>query len=811
MRKFKRVIHKQFGGVGNFFAMIILVSITVIFINTYVLSKRNLSDNPSDKNFRIRDQIYNQNQTDEYPTLQQQTKWPSVADAGCEIDEKCSYDSIPYKVISGTGTEQYPIICFNNKLLVHKNIKDLKIGRGSNIVVVDGKTYDVKFIETFDTYLEENFFLRTLRLKLNDGDILILASFDEMVYALREASLSLLENYGSQVIKKVKYRDSFVMIGQKGLARGKAIEMHQSKGKREFGSAAHISGCAQFPLGRITPLSFPNMEVNKAGKIVVSKTVENCGLFQTCKENEFAVHVYTGKDNNDEPKICVDGKYVISKGINDAGRGLNIVVVSNGKEIIRTGHFDTWKDDSTNLEIFLENLEDNVIIIAVTFDEASLKLSQHSKTLFFDLGSATIQNLKYRDVWALVGQKGIKELSLSVNLEFLVKGVPIRPDPLPYRNDKRREFCSRYDGYGDFCTGTNLDKNLVAIPLINKTLEDNPIYSTPILIIAGISHNSLRMCLETLLMQPGINVENVIVAVDEKFTEPLALIDLFGFRGEKTSNSSTYIEHYEKSLKRVWEIYSNKDKIIVIEEDLILSPDFLYTLALLSETFRKDETIGAIQMWNPNSYDIINGSIELIYRVDQFYGLGYLLRRSFYEKNMKDSFKDCCSKRVWEKWTFSDTSSSSFLMPDVSRVFRRPIDGNRINTKHVETLFNRRRRTCLNPFPPLSNIDILRKDKYDAQLTKSVNSATLIKSSEGCETINNNVYNLIQSQNTSNTFKYVYHQESLNDVASLLPILSCFELFPYEPLGLYHGILRFNSNQYHFYLVGSKSPHYANV
>lgn len=29
--------------------------------------------------------------------------------------------------------------------------------------------------------------------------------------------------------------------------------------------------------------------------------------------------------------------------------------------------------DSTNLEIFLENLEDNVILIAVTFDEASTK------------------------------------------------------------------------------------------------------------------------------------------------------------------------------------------------------------------------------------------------------------------------------------------------------------------------------------------------------------------------------------------------------------------------------------------------------
>lgn len=38
----------------------------------------------------------------------------------------------------------------------------------------------------------------------------------------------------------------------------------------------------------------------------------------------------------------------------------------------------------------------------------------------------------------------------------------------------------------------------------------------------------------------------------------------------------------------------------MIEEDLILSPDFLYTFALLTDTFQKDETIGAIQMWNPN-------------------------------------------------------------------------------------------------------------------------------------------------------------------------------------------------------------------
>lgn len=245
-------------------------------------------------------------------------------------------------------------------------------------------------------------------------------------FSLKEASLSIMEKYGSQLIKIIKFRDSFVMIGQKGLARGKAIEMvkylllisalifllFRSINLKEIviSLLQHISVVVQnfhvcrfllnnsldYPcsidlVGQITPLSFPNSDINKGDKIAVGTSIKNCGLPDMCKDNEFAVHVYTGKDNNDEPKICVDGKYVMAKGINDAGRGINIVVVSNGKEVIRTGHFDTWQEgpivcnrflilknfvallDSTNLEIFLENLEDNVILIAVTFDEASTK------------------------------------------------------------------------------------------------------------------------------------------------------------------------------------------------------------------------------------------------------------------------------------------------------------------------------------------------------------------------------------------------------------------------------------------------------
>ena len=43
-------------------------------------------------------------------------------------------------------------------------------------------------------------------------------------------------------------------------------------------------------------------------------------------------------------------------------------------------------------------------------------------------------------------------------------------------------------GWEDFVSfkDANVDKNLAAVSLVNKTLEDNPIYSTPILVVAGL-------------------------------------------------------------------------------------------------------------------------------------------------------------------------------------------------------------------------------------------------------------------------------------------------------------------------------------
>ncbi len=67
-----------------------------------------------------------------------------------------------------------------------------------------------------------------------------------------------------------------------------------------------------------------------------------------------------------------------------------------------------------------------------------------------------------------------------------------------------------------------------------------------------MSHNSLRMTLETVVMQPGVRPELVFVCLDEKLEEQISLVDLFGFQYLKIKSSYNYTEIYHKALIKTW-------------------------------------------------------------------------------------------------------------------------------------------------------------------------------------------------------------------------------------------------------------------
>ena len=75
----------------------------------------------------------------------------------------------------------------------------------------------------------------------------MMVSYDEVTNSLKDISYNLLENYGAKNFRSVKFRDSYAMIGQRGIPKGNAIEIVEKKGKKEFGAVAKSSGCLKLP------------------------------------------------------------------------------------------------------------------------------------------------------------------------------------------------------------------------------------------------------------------------------------------------------------------------------------------------------------------------------------------------------------------------------------------------------------------------------------------------------------------------------------------------------------------------------------
>ena len=277
-------------------------------------------------------------------------------------------------------------------------------------------------------------------------------------------------------------------------------------------------------------------QVIQRGNVMYGDRLEQCGMRDSCTNGKIAMSFYSGKNKDDEPKICVDGRFVVGRSLNSAGRGLNIVIVQpKTKEVLRVGHFDTYAEDSSTLEIFLEQVAQDELIAIVSFDEAATRLSALAKQLLYDMGSGLVQNMKFRASWFMVGQKGIsgftpfEELNYASNNKWAkpidrrlcvppkLDGQKTHADPLPNgENSERRAFCSKYDGYQEFCDDAHIDEKLTPAPSLPSS-DTADIADVPMLIISGLAHNSLRMCLETVLRQPGVKPDNVFVVYDDNW------------------------------------------------------------------------------------------------------------------------------------------------------------------------------------------------------------------------------------------------------------------------------------------------------
>lgn len=161
-----------------------------------------------------------------------------------------------------------------------------------------------------------------------------------------------------------------------------------------------------------------------------NKIHKKCGNDKECPQNYFAFKVTSGAANVVGPSLCLEDKILMSSVKNNIGRGLNMALVnaSTGK-LLKTGHYDMYSGDVKNVHKFLEPIKEGTLIFVASFDDPATKLDDKARDMFTSFGSSYAKKLGFRDSWAFVGGKGLKNKS---------------PFEQHLKNDKEN---NKYDGW----------------------------------------------------------------------------------------------------------------------------------------------------------------------------------------------------------------------------------------------------------------------------------------------------------------------------------------------------------------------------
>ncbi|XP_040059304.1 protein FAM3C [Gasterosteus aculeatus] len=142
-------------------------------------------------------------------------------------------------------------------------------------------------------------------------------------------------------------------------------------------------------------------------------TEPDCSLSRVCPSDHFAVRITSGAANVVGPKICFDGKIIMSNVLNNVGPGLNIVLVNgrNGK-VEKYGYLNMNSGKEKDILAYLKDIKPGMIALVASFDDVTTKMTDEMREVFVGMGSTLIKSLKPRDGWVFAGRAGTENKSL---------------------------------------------------------------------------------------------------------------------------------------------------------------------------------------------------------------------------------------------------------------------------------------------------------------------------------------------------------------------------------------------------------------
>lgn len=142
----------------------------------------------------------------------------------CGLSKACPKGHLSFKMASGAASVVGPRMCLEDKILM-SGVKN-NVGRGINLALVNGRTGEVVKTAVFDMWAGEVApFIKFLK-EIEDGTLVMMASFDDPATKLNDEARKLITDLGSSSINSVGFRDNWIFVGGKGIKTKSPFEQH---------------------------------------------------------------------------------------------------------------------------------------------------------------------------------------------------------------------------------------------------------------------------------------------------------------------------------------------------------------------------------------------------------------------------------------------------------------------------------------------------------------------------------------------------------------------------------------------------------
>ncbi|XP_022246568.1 alpha-1,3-mannosyl-glycoprotein 2-beta-N-acetylglucosaminyltransferase-like isoform X2 [Limulus polyphemus] len=174
--------------------------------------------------------------------------------------------------------------------------------------------------------------------------------------------------------------------------------------------------------------------------------------------------------------------------------------------------------------------------------------------------------------------------------------------------------------------------------------------------------------------------------------------------------------HYGWALNKTFHGF-NYDTMIIVEDDLDISPDFFEYFLALYPILKSDLTLWCISAWNDNGKNgMVAENPEILHRSDFFPGLGWMLTKDLWLE-----LQNKWPKAFWDDWIRqpAQRKERACIRPEISRTKtfgKVGVSNGLFYEKHLKFI------RLNDKFVPFTQKDLsyLKKDNYDVEFVKLV-------------------------------------------------------------------------------------------